>query len=52
MKYVLITIDDENWDRETLPKIAAALKKIKPRHIQTVILDGKNNIRENVEAEN
>lgn len=45
MKYILVSIEDDNWDRETLPRIAAALKKFKPKHIQTVTLDSKG-IRE------
>lgn len=47
MKYILISIDDANWDRTTLPKIAAALTKFKVAHVQAVTF-GNGDIREYV----
>lgn len=54
MKYILVSIDESNWDRTTLPKIAAALTKFKVAHVQTVVFGngelteyvGKHRIKE------
>jgi hypothetical protein len=50
MRYILITIDDDKYNRETLPKITAALAKFKVRFVQSVTFDG-NTIKENVKAD-
>jgi hypothetical protein len=47
VKYVLVSIPDDKWDRTTLPKIAAALNKFKPSHVQTVFFHG-NVLKEEV----
>jgi hypothetical protein len=41
MKYILVSISDDKWDRTTLPKVVAALNKFKPSHVQTVVFQGK-----------
>jgi hypothetical protein len=47
MKYILVSIPDDKWDRTTLPKIAAALSKFKAVHVQTVFFHG-NALKEEV----
>jgi hypothetical protein len=46
MKYILVSIPDDKWDRTTLPKITAALNKFKPSHVQTVVFHGKALVEE------
>jgi hypothetical protein len=46
MRYILVSIPDEKWDRTTLPKVAAALNKFKPAHVQTVVFHGKSLVEE------
>jgi hypothetical protein len=46
MKYILVAIPDEKWDRTTLPKVVAALNKFKPSHVQTVVFHGKALVEE------
>jgi hypothetical protein len=47
MRYILVSIEDDKWDRTTLPKIVAALNKFKPSHVQAVTFHG-NVLKEEV----